>query len=149
VTDDDDHFDKLPRAVRSRIRRDHDDAGHWYWVGGLMHPQAGRAYGQVVLPKPESQRRRMPRFMLIHRYVWEVLVAPIPPGHVIDHVCHESLCCNPDHLEPVTIEENSSRGGAARQAARAAKVNGNGHNGNRSRPDLPTVTEWEQLEFDT
>lgn len=45
-----------------------------------------------------------------HRYVWEALVGPIPDGFVVDHLCKNTSCVNPDHLEPVTWAENLHRG---------------------------------------
>jgi hypothetical protein len=44
-----------------------------------------------------------------HRLVYEALVGPIPEGLVIDHVCHNKLCMNPEHLEAVTSMENLIR----------------------------------------
>ena len=45
-----------------------------------------------------------------HRYVWEMMVGPIPEGYDIDHLCRNKACVNPDHLEPVTRKENLRRG---------------------------------------
>jgi hypothetical protein len=45
-----------------------------------------------------------------HRAVWLSLVGPIPDGLVLDHLCRNTRCCNPDHLEPVTYAVNSQRG---------------------------------------
>lgn len=45
-----------------------------------------------------------------HRVVYEELVGPIPDGLQLDHLCRVRHCVNPDHLEPVTIEENILRG---------------------------------------
>ena len=47
---------------------------------------------------------------LAHRQVWESLVGPIPDGLVLDHLCRVRHCVNPDHLDPVTPEENNRRG---------------------------------------
>ncbi|WP_081281519.1 HNH endonuclease signature motif containing protein [Mycolicibacterium conceptionense] len=44
-----------------------------------------------------------------HRWAYEHYVRPIPPGMVIDHLCRNRLCVNPDHLEPVTQLENVRR----------------------------------------
>ncbi len=46
----------------------------------------------------------------VHRLAWELANGrPVPDGHTIDHKCREKSCCNPDHLEPVSVEENSRR----------------------------------------
>jgi hypothetical protein len=45
-----------------------------------------------------------------HRAVWMLLVGPIPDGLILDHLCRNTLCCNPDHLEPVTPAVNKARG---------------------------------------
>lgn len=45
-----------------------------------------------------------------HRWAYEHLVGPIPEGLVLDHRCRNTICVNPDHLEPVTIGENVRRG---------------------------------------
>lgn len=95
--------------------------GCWEWTGA----DNGHGYGVTTF----AGRRRM----LVHRAFYELLVGPIPEGQVIDHVCHnrdescaggESCrhrrCVNPEHLEPTTPEENSSRGvhGRKRQCPR-------------------------------
>lgn len=42
--------------------------------------------------------------------MYEQVVGPVAPGLVIDHLCRNRMCVNPDHLEPVTIRENVRRG---------------------------------------
>lgn len=46
---------------------------------------------------------------LAHRWIYEQDVGPIPEGMELDHLCRNSLCVNPDHLEPVTHTENQQR----------------------------------------
>lgn len=48
-----------------------------------------------------------------HRWLYEQLVAPIPDGLTIDHLCRVRLCVRPEHLEPVTALENHRRWVAA------------------------------------
>lgn len=44
-----------------------------------------------------------------HRWVYEMLVGPIPDGLQIDHLCGIRNCVNPDHLRAVSPEENRKR----------------------------------------
>ena len=44
-----------------------------------------------------------------HRVVYEAMVGPIPEALTIDHLCQNTGCVNPAHMEPVTVEENIRR----------------------------------------
>ena len=44
-----------------------------------------------------------------HRYSYSVFVGPLVEGLVIDHLCSNRKCVNPEHLEQVTQQENISR----------------------------------------
>jgi hypothetical protein len=37
-------------------------------------------------------------------------IGEIPRGMTLDHICRNRDCCNPAHLEPVTVKENILRG---------------------------------------
>ena len=45
----------------------------------------------------------------VHRVAYSLSVGEIESGLVIDHLCRNKSCCNPDHLEAVTILENNLR----------------------------------------
>lgn len=49
------------------------------------------------------------RSIRAHRFAYELLVGPIPEGLQLDHLCHVRHCVRPDHLEPVTLQENVVR----------------------------------------
>lgn len=45
-----------------------------------------------------------------HRVAYTLWVGEIPDGLVLDHLCRNTACVNPSHLEPVTDYENKLRG---------------------------------------
>jgi hypothetical protein len=69
----------------------------WQWIGGV----SGR-YGMVRPGGSANQRGA-------HVIAWELLVGPVPEGYQIDHLCKNTLCVNPDHLEPVPPRINLLR----------------------------------------
>jgi len=72
--------------------------GCWNWTG----PRGGRGhYGSITLPGRRSA--------YAHRWAYEHYVGPIPDGLEIDHLCRNTLCVNPDHLEAVTHKVNMQR----------------------------------------
>ena len=54
-----------------------------------------------------------------HRWAYERFVGPIPEGMHLDHLCRNTRCVNPNHLEPVTQAENNRRAAAARKGVLA------------------------------
>lgn len=85
-----------------------------------------------------------------HRVSFELLVGPIPDGLVIDHLCRNRACVNPDHLEPVTELQNIQRGYTARgigpicNQCGTAKVTGS--NGFRVCRHCQNNRAWERRE---
>lgn len=67
------------------------------WVGN----NRGNGYGRI---------RFDGRVVSPHRWIYEHYKGPIPTGLQIDHLCRNTLCVNPKHLEAVTQRENLLRG---------------------------------------
>lgn len=100
-------------VTRALERREITPGGCWVWTGPTL-----KGYGQTVYKVRGRQFS-----VYIHRLVYTHLVGD--PGDMtqLDHTCHDPETCmvpplecphrrcfNPDHLEPVTNEENSLRG---------------------------------------
>lgn len=81
--------------------------GCWEWVGAVNRD----GYGHTKLGG---------RTQTAHVYVYKMTGRTIPDGMQLDHLCKNRACCNPDHLEPVTSQENTLRGDGptARNAAK-------------------------------
>lgn len=45
-----------------------------------------------------------------HRIFYKLYKGKIPEGLILDHLCRNASCINPDHLEAVTYAENARRG---------------------------------------
>ena len=63
---------------------------------------------------------------LLHLYVWKQLVGPVE-ADTLDHMCRNRMCCNPDHLRPMSRGENVLLGMSRQSIAHRTNICLNGH----------------------
>jgi hypothetical protein len=85
-----------PASTRIYGKWIEDGSGCWLWTASNTN-----GYGVIF---------HYGRYAKAHRVVYETLIGPIPAGLQLDHLCRVTLCVNPKHLEPVTMQENIRRG---------------------------------------
>jgi hypothetical protein len=78
--------------------------GCWIW----QHGRTTEGYGQAWDGRRQTTA---------HRFMYEQAHGSVPDGTELDHLCRNTLCCNPAHLEPVPHEENVRRGRNVRLSA--------------------------------
>lgn len=85
------------------------NSGCWLWTGGIDITDAGISYGYMWLSHTKKVRA--------HRFSYELYKGKIPLGFQIRHMCHNSLCVNPNHLDVGTSQDNmNDKVKAGRQA---------------------------------
>jgi hypothetical protein len=68
-------------------------SGCWHWTG-------------PIFPNGYGYARRPDITEMAHRFVYRLHCGEIESGLVLDHLCRNPICVNPDHLEPVTQRVN-------------------------------------------
>lgn len=81
--------------------------GCWRWDG----PRDPKGYGRSALNGT---------CMRAHRVMYFLRRGPVGANLHLDHLCNRTWCINPDHLEPVTPEENRRRQTERARQAKAA-----------------------------
>lgn len=99
--------DRLARVL-SRIEFGSGESQCWFWLG----PKIKGGYGRASIGG---------RKWLIHRWLYELLAGAIPVECELDHLCRNTSCVHPLHVEPVTHHENVRRGRTA-SVQRALKL---------------------------
>ncbi len=88
---------ELPDRIEAKIDRSQVGQGCWIWTACKTRLGYGKSCFKGKL-------------WGAHRLVFTLLRGDIPKGLVLDHLCRNPSCVNPDHLEPVTHGENLRRG---------------------------------------
>jgi len=86
--------EKTLEKFYERVSKD-QASGCWNWVGYV--DQDG--YGNFYCGKS----------MGAHRYAYRRFVGPLARILVVDHLCNNKLCVNPEHLKQTTQRENVLR----------------------------------------
>lgn len=102
-------FDRLMAGITME-----PNTGCWLWMNNC----SDEFYGKIRYGAKTS--------LLAHRVAYEIFVGPIPNGLVLDHKCCVTLCCNPQHLRPMTIWENAALGDPHKYLRERASCH-NGH----------------------
>jgi hypothetical protein len=80
----------------AKVNKD-TESGCWEWTGALNSMK----YGNLTYKQKNY---------LAHRVSYSLIHGEIPKGLDLDHLCRNTKCINPDHLEAVTHRENLMRG---------------------------------------
>lgn len=84
-------------------------SGCHVWTGALSC-----GYGQFGVAHARPRRA--------HRIAYEYAKGAIPEGLQIDHLCRNTRCVNPEHLEAVTPRTNTRRAYDHRFRVRVAEI---------------------------
>lgn len=93
----------------------------WVWTGS----KTDQNYGLIWLNGRHTRA---------HRVSYVLYCGVLNEGMVIDHLCKNTLCVNPDHLEQVLQSENVKRGNA-----------GKSNNAQRKKTHCPKGHEYSRI----
>lgn len=87
---------KLMERFLAKIEKTNDC---WFWKSWITR----EGYGQFSIHD---------KAYFAHRVSYELFKCDIPKGLILDHLCRNPSCVNPEHLEAVTYKINTLRGNA-------------------------------------
>ena len=103
--DRDDH--RLPARFWAKVGPT-TASGCWPWIGAI----STSGYGQISWPGFNKTRR----VVRAHRLARAILAGDVPISSrdpildTLDHLCRNTVCVNPAHLEPASLRQNIQRG---------------------------------------
>ena len=92
-------YDGWPVRFRTKVTL---TAGCWDWTAC----KDAKGYGRYGTTRARGTQPA-------HRMALELSGVDLPTGSAVDHLCRNTSCVRPDHLEVVTNGENVRRGAAA------------------------------------
>lgn len=79
----------------AKVEKEYGPGGCWNWTAALAN-----GYGAFGVDGITNRA---------HRVAWKLLRGDIPSSVVLDHLCENKSCVNPDHLDPTSNAENIRR----------------------------------------
>lgn len=96
----------------------------WMWIGSRNN----NGYGKFKVGS---------HLISSHRFIFETINGPIPPGKIIRHSCDNPICVNPDHLLVGTCQDNINDKCAR---GRVSRLNGEQNpNAKLLKSDIPMI----------
>jgi len=95
--------------------------GCWEWNAG----KTAGGYGIFMVPynqKTPGSRSMPKRNFSAHRVSYEIFNGPLRSELVIDHMCRNRACVNPNHLREVTENENALENNSSPLAINSQKT---------------------------
>lgn len=89
----------------------------------MTHKRDGRGYLRKTWNRKDEDSE------LFHRFIYRARKGPIPEGYEIDHICRNKLCCNPEHLQALSVSDHRAKTNTERSEDKR----------------IPAIQEWEHL----
>lgn len=92
----------LDEQIASQLQVNYT-TGCWEWTGYVPNDGKRLPYGRIKVNGNKTPQ-------CVHRLMFDMYVADIPDGMVVDHICRNARCSNLKHLRLLTPSENSDGG---------------------------------------
>ena len=93
------------------------------WIQGESDEDCWNWIGSVNKRTGYGKKQFDGKTLLAHRWMYQNRVGTIPVGMVINHICRNRKCVNPQHLEVVTQAVNCQKGaGTVLNRAHVAEI---------------------------